>query len=131
MKDNLFYNFFWYFNSYSNNWKWLWFGKKYCVFVFKLLRQIYGENKEDIGGIIIIVGEFQVVKGLGNYLDSFFMEFWGYVTEQRIVVYILSGLMGLQDNLISDIAGQNGVFGGRLLTINIGPFFLWNYWELS
>ena len=95
--------------------------EKYRDFVFKLPQQIYEENKDDIGGVIIIIDEFQVIKELGNYLDSFLWNFRGYVTEQRNVAYILSGSMGLQDNLISDIAGQNGAFGGRMLTININP----------
>lgn len=30
--------------------------------------------------------------------------------------------MGLQETLISEIAGHNGAFGGRMLTININPF---------
>lgn len=96
--------------------------EKYRDFVFKLPQQIYEENKDDIGGVIIIIDEFQVIKELGNYLDSFLWNFRGYVTQQRNVAYILSGSMGLQDNLISDIAGQNGAFGGRMLTININPF---------
>ena len=96
--------------------------EKYRDFVFKLPQQIHEENKDDIGGVIIIIDEFQVIKELGNYLDSFLWNFRGYVTEQRNVAYILSGSMGLQDNLISDIAGQNGAFGGRMLTININPF---------
>ena len=96
--------------------------EKYRDFVFKLPQQIHEENKDDIGGVIIIIDEFQVIKELGNYLDSFLWNFRGYVTEQINVAYILSGSMGLQDNLISDIAGQNGAFGGRMLTININPF---------
>lgn len=72
--------------------------------------------------MIIIIDEFQVIKELDKYLDSFLWNFRGYVTEQRNVAYILSGSMGLQDNLISEIAGQNGAFGGRMLTININPF---------
>lgn len=91
-------------------------------FVFKLPQEIYEYNKNKIDGVIIIIDEFQVIKELGNYLESFLWNFRGYVTEQRSVAYILSGSMGLQDNLISQIAGQNGAFGGRMITININPF---------
>lgn len=38
------------------------------------------------------------------------------------VAYVLSGSMSLQDNLILQISGRNGAFGGRMLTINISPF---------
>lgn len=96
--------------------------ERYRDFVFKLPQEIYDNNKDKIGGVIIIIDEFQVIKELDTYLESFLWNFRGYVTEQRNVAYILSGSMGLQDNLISEIAGQNGAFGGRMLTININPF---------
>ena len=96
--------------------------ERYRDFVFKLPQEIYDNNKDKIGGVIIIIDEFQVIKELDTYPESFLWNFRGYVTEQRNVAYILSGSMGLQDNLISEIAGQNGAFGGRMLTININPF---------
>ena len=96
--------------------------ERYRDFVFKLPQEIYNHNKDKIEGIIIIIDEFQVIKELNKYLDSFLWNFRGYVSEQRNVAYVLSGSMGLQDNLISEIAGQNGAFGGRMLTININPF---------
>lgn len=96
--------------------------ERYRDFVFRLPREIYDNNKDKIDGVIIIIDEFQVIKELNTYLESFLWNFRGYVTEQRNVAYILSGSMGLQDNLISEIAGQNGAFGGRMLTININPF---------
>ena len=96
--------------------------ERYMDFVLKLPQEIYEKNKDKIDGMIIIIDEFQVIKELGNYLKSFLWTFRGYVTEQRNVAYILSGSMGLQDNLISEIAGQNGAFGGRMITININPF---------
>lgn len=96
--------------------------ERYRDFVYKLPQEIYEHNKDKIDGIIIIIDEFQVIKELNTYLESFLWNFRGYVTEQRNVAYVLSGSMGLQDNLISEIAGQNGAFGGRMLTININPF---------
>ena len=96
--------------------------ERYRDFVFRLPHEIYDNNKDKIDGMIIIIDEFQVIKELNTYLESFLWNFRGYVTEQRNVAYILSGSMGLQDNLISEIAGQNGAFGGRMLTININPF---------
>ena len=96
--------------------------ERYRDFVFRLPQEIYDNNKDKIDGMIIIIDEFQVIKELNTYLESFLWNFRGYVTEQRNVAYILSGSMGLQDNLISEIAGQNGAFGGRMLTININPF---------
>lgn len=96
--------------------------EKYKDFVFNLPQEMYEHNKAKIDGVIIIIDEFQVIKELGNYLESFLWNFRAYVTEQRNVAYVLSGSMGLQDTLISEIAGQNGAFSGRMLTININPF---------
>ena len=96
--------------------------ERYRDFVFRLPQEIYDNNKDKIDGMIIIIDEFQVIKELNTYLESFLWNFRGYATEQRNVAYILSGSMGLQDNLISEIVGQNGAFGGRMLTININPF---------
>lgn len=96
--------------------------EKYRDFVFKLPQEIYNHNKNNIEGIIIIIDEFQVIKELGSYLNSFLWNFRGYITEQRNVAYILSGSMGLHDNLISEVAGQKGAFGGRMLTITVNPF---------
>ena len=91
-------------------------------FAFTLPQEIYNHNKDKIDGVIIFIDEFQIIKELDDYLDSFLWNFRGYVTEQRNVAYVLSGSMGLQDNIISEIAGRNGAFGGRMLTININPF---------
>ena len=95
---------------------------KYTEFVFNLPKEIYNKNKNKIKGIIIFIDEFQIIKELGNYLESFLWVFRGYVTEQRNVAYLLSGSMSLQDKLITEIAGQNGAFGGRMITIHINPF---------
>ena len=96
--------------------------EKYMDFVFTLPQEIYNHNKDKIDGVIIFIDEFQIIKELDDYLDSFLWNFRGYVTGQRNVAYVLSGSMGLQDNIISEIAGRNGAFGGRMLTININPF---------
>lgn len=36
--------------------------------------------------------------------------------------YIISGSMSIQDKLITEIAGNQGAFGNRMLTIHISPF---------
>lgn len=96
--------------------------EKYKEFVFELPEKLYESNKDKIKGVIIIIDEFQVIKETGEYLNSFLWNFRGYATSQRNVAYILSGSMSLDDSLIAETAGQNGAFGGRMLTININPF---------
>lgn len=96
--------------------------EKYREFVFELPQRLYEKNKDKIKGMIIIIDEFQVIREIGDYLNSFLWNFRGYATSQQNIAYILSGSMSLEDNLIAEIAGQNGAFGGRMLTINIAPF---------
>ena len=79
--------------------------EKYKDFVFKLPQEIYEHNNDKIEGMIIILDEFQVVKELDNYLDSFLWNFRGYVTEQRNGAYILSGSMGLQAIMVHLVEG--------------------------
>ena len=96
--------------------------EKYRDFVFNLPKKIYENNEGRIHGVIMMLDEFQIVRELGKNLDSFLWNLRGYATEQRNVAYVLSGSMGLQDDLISQIAGRKGAFGGRMLSINISPF---------
>ena len=96
--------------------------EKYKDFVFRLPQEIYDHNRDKIDGVIILIDEFQIIKELGKFVDSFLWNFRGYVTEQRNVAYVLSGSMGLQDELILEIAGKKGAFGARMLTLNINPF---------
>ena len=57
-----------------------------------------------------------------DYKDGFFFLFRGFMQEQNNVAYILSGSMSIYDKLIYEIAGKQGVFGGRLLTLQVEPF---------
>ncbi|WP_297981867.1 ATP-binding protein [uncultured Methanobrevibacter sp.] len=95
---------------------------KLMDFVFDLAEKIYEENQDKIKGVLIFIDEFQIIKELNNYKESFLWKIRAYIQNQRNVAYIFSGLMSLQDKLISEIASQNGAFGGRMITININPF---------
>lgn len=95
---------------------------KLMDFVFDLAEKIYEENQDKIKGVLIFIDEFQIIKELNNYKESFLWKIRAYIQNQRNVAYIFSGSMSLQDKLISEIASQNGAFGGRMITININPF---------
>jgi len=96
--------------------------EKTVNFVFNLPEKIYEENQDKIKGIIIFIDEFQIIKELGKYKESFLWKMRSYIQNQRNVAYLFSGLTSLQDKFISEIAGQNGVFGGRMITLQINPF---------
>ncbi|RAP46153.1 MAG: hypothetical protein BZ135_04090 [Methanosphaera sp. rholeuAM6] len=91
-------------------------------FVLELPQIIYEENNEKIKGVIILIDEFQVIKEMGNYKESFLWIIRSYIQKQNNVAYVFTGSMSLEDELIYDISGKNGVFGGRLITMHIPVF---------
>ena len=91
-------------------------------FVLGFPEEIYNSNKGKIKGVIMIIDEFQIIKELGDYKEGFLWLLRGFMQEQNNVAYILSGSMNIYDKLIYEIAGKQGVFGGRLLTLQVEPF---------
>ena len=96
--------------------------EKLMDFTLNLPEKIYNENQDKIKGILIFIDEFQIIKELNNYKESFLRKIRSYIQNQRNIAYIFSGSMSLQDKLISEIASQNGAFGGRMISINMNPF---------
>lgn len=91
-------------------------------FVMDLPQKIYEDNQDRIKGVIVIIDEFQIIKEIDDYLNSFLWLFRGHIQNHNNVAYMLSGSMSLNDPFIQDVAGQNGVFGGRMLTHYLYPF---------
>ena len=91
-------------------------------FVFNLPEKIYENCKNDIKGVIILIDEFQIIKELGEYKDSFLWVLRSYIQNQNNVAYVFTGSMSLHDTLIYEIAGKQGAFGGRMLTIELKEF---------
>lgn len=91
-------------------------------FILNLPEEIYNENKSKIDGIIVLIDEFQIIKELNEYVESFLWKFRSFVQNQRNVAYVLSGSMSIQDKLIYEIASSNGVFGGRMISFNLTSF---------
>lgn len=96
--------------------------KKLANFVMELPQYLYDEYKDDINGVFLFFDEFQIIKELGDELTDFLWYMRSYFQKQNNVSYVFSGSMSVKDNLIEEIAGSNGAFGGRMLTIEIKPF---------
>lgn len=96
--------------------------EKFINFVLNLPQQIYEENEFCYKGILIFIDEFQIIKELNKYLESFLWKFRSFIQNQNYISYVLSGSMSLQDDLITMIASSGGVFGGRMMTFHINPF---------
>lgn len=93
--------------------------KKLANFVMELPQYLYDEN---INGIFLFFDEFQIIKELGDDLTDFLWYMRSFIQKQNNVSYVFSGSMSVKDSLIEEIAGSNGAFGGRILTIEIKPF---------
>ena len=96
--------------------------KKLANFVMELPQYLYDEYKDDINGVFLFFDEFQIIKELGDELTDFLWYMRSYIQKQNNVSYVFSGSMSVKDSLIEEIAGSNGAFGGRMLTIEIKPF---------
>lgn len=94
---------------------------KLASFVMDLPQKIYEEYKDNIKGVFIFIDEFQIIKELENY-NNFLWFLRSIVQSQKNVAYMFTGSMSIKDSLIEDIAGKNGAFGGRMLSIDISPF---------
>ncbi|WP_455644861.1 AAA family ATPase [Methanosphaera sp.] len=95
---------------------------KLANFVMDLPQKIYEEYSDKIKGVFLFIDEFQLIKELDEPLDSFLWFFRSKIQSEKNVAYIISGSMSLKDDLIEEIAGKNGAFGGRILTVLIEPF---------
>ena len=52
--------------------------KHLTKFVLDLPQKIYEDNKDKINGVIIIIDEFQIIKEIDDYLNSFLWLFRGH-----------------------------------------------------
>ena len=96
--------------------------EKFTTFVMDLPQQIYKECEGDIDGVLIFMDEFQILKQLGKDVNGFLWYLRSVIQSQKNVGYIFSGSMSIKDELIADIAGQKGAFGGRILNYEIKTF---------
>ncbi len=96
--------------------------KKLANFVMELPQYLYEEYAEDINGVFLFFDEIQIIKELGDEMTDFLWYMRSYIQKQNNVSYVFSGSMSIKDGLIEEIAGSNGAFGGRMLTIEIKAF---------
>ncbi|MBE6494638.1 MAG: ATP-binding protein [Methanosphaera stadtmanae] len=95
---------------------------KFTNFVMNLPQQIYEDYKDTIGGVLIFIDEFQILKQLDEDVNGFLWYIRSVIQSQKNIGYIFSGSMSIKDELIADIAGQKGAFGGRIFNYEIKTF---------
>lgn len=95
---------------------------KFASFVMDLPQQIYEDNSNKINGILIFIDEFQILKQLDEDVNAFLWYIRSVIQSQKNIGYMFSGSMSVKDELIRDIAGQKGAFGGRIFNYEIKTF---------
>ncbi len=95
---------------------------KFTNFTMDLPQQLYEDFKEHIDGVLIFMDEFQILKELDEDVNGFLWYIRSVIQSQKHIGYIFSGSMSVKDELITDIAGQKGAFGGRILNYEIKTF---------
>ncbi|WP_427832131.1 AAA family ATPase [Methanobrevibacter intestini] len=95
---------------------------KFTTFVMDLPQQIYENYKKQINGVLIFMDEFQILKQLDEDVKGLLWYIRSVIQSQNHIGYIFSGSMSVKDELIADIAGQKGAFGGRILNFEITTF---------
>lgn len=93
---------------------------KLSQFVMEFPQKIVDEMDE-LNGFVIIIDEFQMLRKI-NHLDKFFWLIRSYNQTQHNVSYIFTGSISRSSNIINELNGESGAFGGRLQQITINPF---------
>ena len=93
---------------------------KLSQFVMEFPQKIVNELDE-LNGFVIIIDEFQMLRKI-NHLDKFFWLIRSYNQTQHNVSYIFTGSISRSSDIINELNGESGAFGGRLQQITINPF---------
>ena len=94
--------------------------RKLSQFVMEFPQKIVDKIYE-IKGFVIIIDEFQMLRKI-NHLDKFFWLIRSFNQTQHNVSYIFTGSISRTSNLIEEINGESGAFGGRMIQMEIKPF---------
>ena len=94
--------------------------RKLSQFVMEFPQKIV-EEIDEISGFVIIIDEFQMLKKIKD-LDKLFWLIRSYNQRQHNVSYIFTGSISRSSEIINELNGESGPFGGRLQQITIEPF---------
>ncbi|MBR1611495.1 MAG: winged helix-turn-helix transcriptional regulator, partial [Methanobrevibacter sp.] len=76
---------------------------------------------DEITGFVIIIDEFQKLRKIKD-LDKLFWLIRSYSQTQHNVSYIFTSSISRSSEIINELNGERGPFGGRLQQIRIKPF---------
>ena len=93
---------------------------KLSQFVMEFPQKIV-DDLDELNGFVIIIDEFQMLRKI-NHLDKFFWLIRSYSQTQHNVSYIFTGSISRSSQIINELNGESGAFGGRLQQMTINPF---------
>ena len=94
--------------------------RKLSQFVMEFPQKVVDKIKE-VTGFVIIIDEFQMLYKI-NQLDKFFWLIRSFNQTQHNVSYVFTGSISRSSEIINELNGESGPFGGRLQQITIKPF---------
>ena len=94
--------------------------RKLSQFVMEFPQKIV-DDIDEINGFVIIIDEFQMLRKIKK-LDKFFWLIRSFNQTQHNVSYIFTGSISQSSEVINELNGESGPFGGRLQQITINPF---------
>ena len=94
--------------------------RKLSQFVMEFPQKIV-DDIDEINGFVIIIDEFQMLRKIKK-LDKFFWLIRSFNQTQHNVSYIFTESISQSSEVINELNGESGPFGGRLQQIRIDPF---------
>ena len=94
--------------------------RKLSQFVMEFPQKIV-DDIDEITGFVIMIDEFQMLRKIEK-LDKFFWLIRSFNQTQHNVSYIFTGSISRSSQIITNLNGDSGPFGGRLQQITIKPF---------
>lgn len=76
---------------------------------------------DEVNGFVIIMDDFQMLKKIDE-IDKLFWMIRSFGQTQHNVSYIFTGSISQSLEIINELNGESGAFGGRLQQITIEPF---------
>lgn len=93
---------------------------KLSKFVMEFPQKVV-DSTDDLDGFVIIMDEFQLLRKL-EHPDAFFWSIRSHNQTQHNVSYVFTGSLSRTSEMIEELNGQSGAFGGRITQMNIEPF---------
>lgn len=95
--------------------------EKLSSLVMEFPQNVVDDNHKTIDGFVIILDEFQLIGEFENP-EAFFWLIRSYTQHQDNVTYIFTGSTSAASEIVDQINGAQGAFGGRMIQFPVEPF---------